>query len=95
MILACICYAISVFLFLICIFASGGFATIAVILSLFLLGGLMCSIYAHRSGEYLFCPKCGSKNIVKAGIFGIPVSITDECPDCKNKINIDKSINQD
>lgn len=92
---AYICYAASILLFLLCFFVQNGFATIAVIISLFLLAALTCSLYAHRQKEFLFCPKCGSKNIVKTGFLGIPISITDKCPDCKNRINIDRSINKD
>lgn len=95
MIISYICYGISIFLFLLCFFIRGGFATVVVVVSLLILAALTCSLYAHRQKEFLFCPKCGSKNIVKIGFMGIPVSITDTCPDCKNKINIDKSINKD
>lgn len=90
-----ICYILSIVLVLVFMIASGGYATIAVCIFLLLTIGVLCSIYAHQQKEFLFCPKCGSKNIVKTGFMGIPVSITDTCPDCKNKINIDKSINKD
>ena len=95
MIAALVLYLVTIFLFDLCFFVSGGYATIFVIMSITLMIAIICSIYAHRSKEYLFCPKCGSKNIVKTGFFGIPVSITDECPDCKKKINIEKSIHED
>ncbi len=95
MIAAYLLYMLAVFLFDLCFFVKGGYATIAVIIALVLLGATMCSIYGHRSKEYLFCPKCGSKNIVKTGLFGIPIAITDECPDCHKKINIEKSIRED
>ncbi len=95
MITSRVCYILSIVMILIFIMSSGGYATIAAIMFLFLTVGVTCSIYAHQQKEYLFCPKCGSKNIVKVGFWGIPMSITDTCPDCKKKINIDKSINQD
>ncbi|MDD6395800.1 MAG: hypothetical protein ACI4IJ_01405 [Acutalibacteraceae bacterium] len=95
MIASRICYALSIFLIIIFCFVKNGFATIAAMMFLILMIGITCSLYAHRNKEYLFCPKCGSKNIVKTGFFGIPLSITDTCPDCKQKINIDKSINKD
>lgn len=95
MIVSRICYALTIFLIVIFGFVKSGFATIAVTMFLFLMVGITCSLYAHRNKEYLFCPKCGSKNIVKTGFLGVPVSITDECLDCKQKINIDKSIYKD
>lgn len=95
MIAACVMYLVTIFLIDLCFFVNGGYATIFVIMSITLMTAVICSFYAHRNKEYLFCPKCGSKNIVKTGVFGIPISITDECPDCKKKINIDKSINED
>lgn len=95
MILSRICYGLVILMIFIFLMASGGYATIAVIAFLFLTIGLICTVYAHQQKEYLFCPKCGSKNIVKIGFLGIPMSITDTCPDCKKKINIDKSINKD
>lgn len=95
MIVAYVCYAISALLLLLCFLVHGGYATIVVIMAILIMAAVLCSLYAHRQKEYLFCPKCGSKNIVKTGVLGVPMSITDECPDCKSKINIDKSINQD
>ena len=75
-------YCFSLFLLDLCFFVSKGYATIFVIMS-------------HRAKEFLFCPKCGSKNIVKTGLLGLPISITDECPDCHSKIVLDKSIRLD
>lgn len=95
MIIARICYILCVMLVFIFLAANGGYATIAVIIFLLLTIGILFSIQAHRQKEFLFCPKCGSKNIVKIGFWGVPISITDKCPDCKNKINIDKSITKD
>ena len=95
MIISYICYAVSALLLLLCFFVHGGYSTISVIMALFIMAAVLCSLYAHRQKEYLFCPKCGSKNIVKTGFLGIPMSITDTCPDCKQKINIDKSIYKD
>lgn len=95
MIAALLLYTLAALLLGLCFVVNGWFATIAVILSLVLLGAVMCSLYAARQKDYLFCPKCGSKNVVKTGLFGIPASITDECPDCHKKINIEKSIRED
>lgn len=95
MICGLILYSAALFLLLLCFFVPGGFATIVVILSLFLLGGAMCGLYAHRSKEFLFCPKCGSKRIVTEGLFGIPAEIKEECPDCGCKLELDKPINKD
>ncbi len=90
-----ICYIISAMLFFIALLSQSGFATIAVIIALLMLGGVMCSLYAGRQKEYLFCPKCGSKNIVKKGLSGVPASIADECPDCHAKLDLDKPVNKD
>ena len=56
---------------------------------------MLCSIIAHKGKEYLFCPKCGSKKIVKTTLFGIPEILYDECPDCHKKIDNDKPVNKD
>ena len=88
-------YGFSVILLLISLTKKSGFATIAVIIALLMLGGVMCSLYARRQKEFLFCPKCGSKNIVKKGFLGVPASIAQECPDCKNKLDLDKPVNKD
>ena len=95
MVISRVCYTIAIILMIIFFAASGSFATIFVCMSLALSIGILCSIYSIRYKDYLYCPKCGSKNIVKTGFLGIPMSITDTCPDCKQKINIDKGINQD
>ena len=88
-------YCFSLFLLDLCFFVSKGYATIFVIMSIALMGGIICHIMSHQAKEFLFCPKCGSKNIVKTGLLGLPISITDECPDCHSKIVLDKSIRLD
>ena len=50
------------------------------------MGAIICSVLAHRAKAYLFCPKCGSNKFIKVSLFGIPDAITDECPDCHEKI---------
>ncbi len=88
----------TLFLLVLCFFINGGFvtyATIAIIISLLLFTAAMCGFYAKRCKEVLFCPKCGSENIVKKGFLGIPISITDTCPDCHKKININRSVYED
>lgn len=88
-------YGISAILFFIALASKSGFATIAVIIALLMLGGVMCSLYAGRQKDYLFCPKCGSKNIVKKGFSGVPSTIAEECPDCHAKLDLDKPVNKD
>lgn len=95
MMAALICYALTFFLFQVCFMIRNGFATIFVIMSIILLIGIICSIYAHRGKEYLFCPKCGSKKMVQTTLFGIPDSITDICPDCKEKIDLNRPVDKD
>lgn len=90
-----ICYGAAIFLIILFTFARGGYAAIAVTTFVALLLGIMCSLYAYRQKEILFCPKCGSEHIVTKGFMGIPKSITDICPDCKKKINIDQSADKD
>ncbi len=90
-----LCYSLSFLLFFVCMFISKGFITIAALISILILGGILCSFYAHRQKEFLFCPKCGSKNIVKKAFFGMPYAITEECPDCHKKIDLDKPIDKD
>lgn len=90
-----LCYGLTLLLLVVAVLSRGGFATIAVIIALIMLGGMMCSLYAGRQKEYLFCPKCGSKNIVKAGFLGVPSSISEECPDCHAKLELDKPVNKD
>ena len=90
-----ICYGFSLLLLLIGVVSQSGFATIAVIIALLMLGGFMCSLYAGRQKDFLFCPKCGSKSIVKTGFLGVPSSISDECPDCHAKLDLNKPVNKD
>ena len=49
----------------------------------------------HPLHQFLFCPKCGSKKIVKTTLFGIPEILYDECPECHEKIDLDKPVNKD
>ena len=88
-------YSLSLLLFVIAMMSQSGFATIAVIIALLMLGGVMCSLYAGRQKEFLFCPKCGSKNIVKKGFLGVPSSLSEECPDCHAKLDLNKPVNKD
>jgi len=88
-------YGLSIMMLMIALRSHRGFATIAVIIALLMIGGLMCSLYAGRQKEYLFCPKCGSKKIVKTGFLGVPSSIFEECPDCHVKLDLDKPVNKD
>ena len=90
-----VCYGISIMLLMFCVVMTSGFATVAVIIALLMLGGIMCSLYAGRQKEFLFCPKCGSKNIVKKGFLGVPSSIAEECPDCHAKLELNKPVNKD
>ncbi len=92
---AFVLYAVAFFLLELCFVVNDGYATIVCILSIFLMFGIICSILAHRNKEYLFCPQCGSKRIVKNTLFGIPAEITCDCPDCGAKIDLDKPVNKD
>ncbi len=88
-------YGLSFFLFQMFFLIPAHFIAVFVLMSLSLMFAVICSVLAYRKKAYLFCPKCGSNNIVKVSLFGIPDSITDECPDCHEKINLYKSIHLD
>lgn len=88
-------YALSFFLFQLCFIVPGRIMSLFAIMSITLMFAVICSILAHNKKAYLFCPKCGSNKIVKVSLFGIPDSITDECPDCHEKIELYKSVNLD
>ena len=90
-----ICYGLSILLLVMAMMSQGGFATIAVIIALLVLGGMMCSLYAGRQKDFLFCPKCGSKKLVKSGFLGVPSSISEECPDCHARLDLNKPVNKD
>ncbi len=90
-----ICYGLSILLLVMAMLSQGGFATIAVIIALLVLGGMMCSLYAGRQKDFLFCPKCGSKKLVKSGFLGVPSSISEECPDCHARLDLNKPVNKD
>ena len=88
-------YALSFFLFQLCFLMLSHLMAIFVLMSICLMSAVIISVMAHRNKGYLFCPKCGSNRVVKTTLFGIPDSITDECPDCHEKIDLDKPINKD
>lgn len=88
-------YALSFFLLELCFLVKGGYATIFVIMSITLMLAVICHIMGRRNKEFLFCPQCGSKRIVKNTLFGIPAEITCDCPDCGAKIDLDKPVNKD
>ena len=95
MFLAFTLYCMVFFLLQICLFVNGGYSTLFAIMSLVFVFAAICSIFGHRGKEYLYCPKCGSKKIVRNTLFGIPAVIHDECPDCHEKIDLDKPVNKD
>ena len=88
-------YALTFFLFQLCFLMLDHVIGLFVVMTLCLMFGIICSVLAHRTKGYLFCPKCGSNKIVTVSLFGIPDSITDECPDCHEKIELYKSVNLD
>lgn len=95
MFLAFVMYCLAFFFFQLLFLVKGGFVTLFAFISILLVGAVLCSIYGHKGKEYLFCPHCGSKRIVKTTLFGIPEILYDECPDCHEKIDVDKPMNKD
>lgn len=95
MLVALALYALTFFLFQLCFIIPEHIVALLVIMSMTLMFAVICSILARRAKTYLFCPKCGSNKFVRVSLFGIPDSITDECPDCHEKIELYKSVNLD
>ena len=95
MFLAFVLYCLSFFLLQLCLLVKSGYVTLFALISLSMVSAVLCSIFAHKGKEYLFCPKCGSKKIVKTTLFGLPEILYDECPDCHKKIDNDKPVNKD
>ena len=95
MFLAFALYCAVIFLIQMCFIVKGGYSTLFAMISLLFVIAVICSILGHRGKDYLFCTKCGSKKIVQTTLFGIPAVIHDECPDCHEKIDLDKPINKD
>ncbi|MBQ9903114.1 MAG: hypothetical protein IJM51_12150 [Clostridia bacterium] len=94
--LAFVLYCAVFFLLQLMIFVRiGYFSALFALLSLALVFAVICSILSGRNKDFLFCPKCGSKKIVKTTLFGIPDILYDECPDCHEKLDNDKPVNQD
>lgn len=88
-------YALSFFLFQMCFLVKDHSVSILVVMSFALMFAVICHVLGRRNSEYLFCPQCGSKKIVKNTLFGIPAEITCDCPDCGAKIDLDKPVNKD
>ncbi|MBQ1441822.1 MAG: hypothetical protein IIZ08_07890 [Clostridia bacterium] len=95
MFLALALYCLALFFFQLCFLVKGGYVTLFAVISLALVFAVICSILGHRGKDFLFCPKCGSKKIVKTTLFGIPEILYDECPECHEKIDLDKPVNKD
>lgn len=96
MIAAYLLYVLSVFLLELMFFLpTSAIATLFVGLSVSLMAAALCSFYAHKQKDYLFCPKCGSAKIAETSLFHIPVKLHDTCPDCGRKIDVEKPVNKD
>lgn len=96
MITAYLLYVLSFFLFELMFFLPmATLATLFVALSVALMAAALCSFYAHKQKDYLFCPKCGSSQLIETSLFCIPVKLHDVCPDCGKKIDLEKPVNQD
>ena len=95
MLTALVLYALSFFLFQLCFLMLNHIIVLFATMSMTTMGAIICSVLAHRAKAYLFCPKCGSNKFIKVSLFGIPDAITDDCPDCHEKIELYKSVNLD
>ena len=58
-------YGLSFFLFQMFFLIPAHFIAVFVLMSLSLMFAVICSVLAYRKKAYLFCPKCGSKNITE------------------------------
>ena len=95
MFLALVLYCTSFFLFQLCFIVKSGYVTLFALISLSLVGAVLCSIFGHKGKAYLYCPKCGSRRIVQTTLFGIPDKLYNVCPECHEKIDNDKPVNKD
>ena len=95
MFLAFALYCVVFFLFQLFFLVKSGYVALFALISLSLVGAVLCSIFGHKGKDYLFCPKCGSRKIVHTTLFGIPDTLYNVCPECHEKIDNDKPVNKD